>query len=49
MVIRPVLSASTSTIEPKLIRACMRAMLVSAGAIALRAALCSATRAMVSP
>jgi hypothetical protein len=49
MVMRPVLSGSTSTIDPKLMRARMRAAAVSEGAIAAAAALCSATRAMVSP
>ena len=46
---RPVLSGSISTIDPKLMRAAMRARLVSEGAIAAIAALCSATRAMVRP
>jgi hypothetical protein len=49
MVMRPVLSGSTSTIEPKLMRARMRAAAVSEGAIEAAAALCSATRAIVRP
>ena len=49
MVMRPVLSGSISTIDPKLMRAAMRAPAVSEGAMAAIAALCSATRAMVRP